>query len=407
MNNNRPFSSLLLTRTSDLVIAVCLLIAFSVNGYAQDGLLQRARLSVVKITVTGNGPDGKGRRENGTGFFIDRVGNILTSAHVVGTPTEWQVDPNTDRIVRTIDVYGLDQNDRQISYTSAQSAIVVYIDTQSDLALLRVMGRNFRPLRFGDSLEITGTDNLDAIGYATRPAPVRLPATVLLPFDPQVAGGYMRLRVGVEAGDSGAPVLNSRGDVVGVVTGGTVVRPVANEAFATPSHLAANVIRLTGGKVDDVPVGTIVASLLEPAVFFQQYDPDYWTPADGRPIDKNSRYAVLTKSEHLPDLRGMFLRGLNTFDQAKGPRSDGKEDLDGSNRRAGDPQDQRVAGHTHPIGTGATDVTNNQMTPASRRIPTYINDVFSNPPALSTGSNDTSGENRPKNVGVYYYVKIN
>lgn len=90
-------------------------------------------------------------------------------------------------------------------------------------------------------------------------------------------------------------------------------------------------------KLKALPTGTIVASMLE-LERFQKIAGNAWKPADGRKVSAKSKYATLTGNTTLPDLRGMFLRGLNQFDPVKGPRRDKYKDPDGSRRKAGKPK---------------------------------------------------------------------
>lgn len=367
--------------------------------------MDRVRQSVVKIEVTGTAASGIGVKETGTGFFVDALGHILTAAHVVGNTESWQVDANTGLPQRRIRVLGVSQNSLQIDYTAAGPVVIVYVDRQVDLALLRVLA-TAPPLRLGSGVSATGGDQLRVVGYGTRATPVALPADLVMAFDPQLNGAYMRLKASVNPSDSGAPVFNQRREVVGIINGGSFLKPNVGETYATPTNMAAPIMAITGRRESDVPLGTVVSSLLDPRRFFQQYDVGLWVPADGRSV-AGSAYAELTGVSQAPDLRGMFLRGLNTFDPLMGPRADKHEDPDGATRRVGDTQEQRVAGHQHPLGSSATDVTGNMMTPTSRRIPSYIADGFANAPPLLTGTNDSSGDNRPRNVSVFYYIRIN
>ena len=82
------------------------------------------------------------------------------------------------------------------------------------------------------------------------------------------------------------------------------------------------------------PVGTIISSMLSYKEF-QKAAGDLWKPADGRSVSAGSRYTKLTGKKTLPDLRGMFLRGLNQFDPVKGPRLDNYRDPEGKERKAG------------------------------------------------------------------------
>ncbi|MDA5631495.1 MULTISPECIES: hypothetical protein [Rhizobium/Agrobacterium group] len=57
----------------------------------------------------------------------------------------------------------------------------------------------------------------------------------------------------------------------------------------------------------EVPVGTVVTSVLTPEQFLNeaspQYDPSSWVPADGRALPANSTYQKLTGQAYAPDLR--------------------------------------------------------------------------------------------------------
>ena len=97
-------------------------------------------------------------------------------------------------------------------------------------------------------------------------------------------------------------------------------------------------------RIKNLPVGTIVSSILEPLEFFKAFgDLDRatkdWVLADGRPIAATSGYSQLSGRMNTPDLRGMFLRGMN-----KG-RNDGKQDPD--ERKAGDYQQDALQEHGH------------------------------------------------------------
>lgn len=146
-----------------------------------------------------------------------------------------------------------------------------------------------------------------------------------------------------------------------------------------------------------IPVGTIFSSILPPDVFKSHYG-DKWSIADGRQVDTKSLYFSLTKRNFLPDLRGQFLRGLNL------DRSDGKEDPGGP-RKAGDFQEEMLKSHDHgrkmarwqDSGVGGH-VRNNggRDQHGDHWNPRYV-----------SGQKSGGVETRPKNVAVYFYIKIN
>ena len=81
--------------------------------------------------------------------------------------------------------------------------------------------------------------------------------------------------------------------------------------------------------ITNLPVGTIVPSMLQPSLFSEVVgDPSVFNPeknkwvlADEQKDITRSRYGkLLNNTRYTPDLRGMFLRGMNEG------RDDGKQD---------------------------------------------------------------------------------
>ena len=97
-------------------------------------------------------------------------------------------------------------------------------------------------------------------------------------------------------------------------------------AFLTANPVARSVaestVRDTVADLKGVPVGTIIASMLPPAEFLQEMG-DMWVPADGRNAKPDRLYYKITGNSAVPDLRGLFLRGMNVFDPTRLPRNDG------------------------------------------------------------------------------------
>lgn len=147
-----------------------------------------------------------------------------------------------------------------------------------------------------------------------------------------------------------------------------------------------------------------------------------WIPADGRSI-VNSELARITKESNAPDLRGRFLRGLNIIYGVKPPPLDlDKADPDGNNRRPGEYQPDAFRlhnheltdpGHTHPVASGFSVDCGSKGTPGGELTNgSYGNGDKNVHPAVrnTTGislRDSGDSETRPKNVAVYYYIKIN
>ncbi len=153
-------------------------------------------------------------------------------------------------------------------------------------------------------------------------------------------------------------------------------------------------LRVQGVDYASVPVGTIVA-------FWGTSAPDGWLLCDGRAIPDGSKlktdpFNMLST----PDLRGMFLRGINTT--SNGTRADGWQDVD--NRNIGDKQMDAFQNHVHD-GNILNDGPDWQFATASsswyaKRGPTggAVSGVYGTP--------RVSTETRPKNVAVNYIIKF-
>lgn len=157
----------------------------------------------------------------------------------------------------------------------------------------------------------------------------------------------------------------------------------------TASDLTQEILR--------IPIATVLSSAIAPKEFDKLVgNPDVfdakkttWALADGRDVS-GSKFSVLTGKSAIPDLRGMFLRGLNVG------RADGKEDPDGEARDPWIDQGDEIRSHTHTI-TAASGIDGNRS---------GQQDALYGAHPSQTGP--TGGkETRPKNMAVYFYLRIN
>jgi hypothetical protein len=169
-------------------------------------------------------------------------------------------------------------------------------------------------------------------------------------------------------------------------------------------------------KIANLPLGTIVSSMLAPSQFaaavgdsvaFAQ-DKSKWVLADGRVEIGGSKYGALLSVRKAPDLRGMFLRGMNE------ERPDG--DPDGPTRTIGQRQDDSTrvpqsvrtseAGshsHTVPAGGAENGFGFAEIGGGGDGGPLTSSAAGSHGHTVVGGDVET----RPKNVSVFYYIKIN
>ncbi|WP_206061292.1 S1C family serine protease [Nonomuraea basaltis] len=172
--------------------------------------------SVVSVDIGGGG---------GSGFVVDDRGHILTNAHVVEGSDEVTVILNDGRRV---------------------PARVIGEDGDEDLAVLEVSSPgDLSPATLGRSADLSVGDQVLAIG-----SPLGLSGTVTAGIvsatDREVRlGGARRTAVQTDAsinpGNSGGPLVNARGEVVGVNTAIAAGRGGGNIGigFAIPIDRAA------------------------------------------------------------------------------------------------------------------------------------------------------------------------
>lgn len=208
-------------------------------------LAEAVKPAVVNVNNDRQGPgrrpsvgDVPGRPERaprglGSGVIIDPSGVVLTNAHVVGAASE-------------VDVTLLDGTKHR--------AKVVGADKRTDLAVLRLEanGKKFPFLPLGDSSEVQVGDWVLAVG-----SPFGLQATVTSGIVSakarQIGAGpyddYLQTDAAINPGNSGGPLVNMRGEVIGINT--AIVRGGSGIGFAIPATMAKQIAGqlLENGKV--------------------------------------------------------------------------------------------------------------------------------------------------------------
>jgi len=163
------------------------------------------------------------------------------------------------------------------------------------------------------------------------------------------------------------------------------------DASISPEKLVKNLL---------IPVGTIFSSLLAPELFAQSVgdspefnsSKNFWVLADGQLDIANSTYGQLVGATIAPDLRGVFLRGMNQG------RDDGYADPE-SERQVGSLQADAFSSHSHRtrIHYNENDGNNWALTHGPE----------ANGPHAAASTEVGGDETRPNNAAVYYYLKIN
>jgi serine protease Do len=180
-------------------------------------------------------PESREANSLGSGFIISANGEILTNAHVVA---------------------GADEILVKLADNSEKVAKLIGLDKASDVALLKIDAEGLPVVQVGDSSQLEVGDWVLAIG---SPFGLEHTATqgIVSALGRSLPDGnyvpFIQTDVAVNPGNSGGPLFNTRGEVVGINSqiysrsGGYM-----GLSFAIPINTATSVARqlATGGRVE-------------------------------------------------------------------------------------------------------------------------------------------------------------
>lgn len=155
-------------------------------------IFEESKPGIVQVRTEGRG--------GGTGIILHEDGRMLTNNHVV----------NSDNA--KVDVL--------LSDGRTFPAAVLQRNPQLDLALLKISGDNFKPLALGDSTKLRVGEWVFAIGHPWGQRWVVTAGIVSTMRTAKLSSGltthYIQSDVGLAPGNSGGPLLNADGHVVGI-----------------------------------------------------------------------------------------------------------------------------------------------------------------------------------------------
>lgn len=154
------------------------------------------------IPAPGQGPQGSvpPPRGAGSGFIVSSDGYILTNAHVVDRAAQVTV---------------------RLSDRREFVARVVGVDTRSDVAVIKIDANNLPTVRIGDASKLRPGEWVLAIGSPfglenSATAGIVSATARTVPVDQTSYVPFIQTDVAVNPGNSGGPLINLRGEVVGI-----------------------------------------------------------------------------------------------------------------------------------------------------------------------------------------------
>ncbi|MFD1140005.1 S1C family serine protease [Larkinella insperata] len=188
--------------------------------------------SIVQIKVSGRQREGqppvRGRSQpdggTGSGFIISSDGYVITNNHVVAGASK-------------IDVTLPDGRDFE--------ATLIGRDPATDIAVIKIYGDGLKAIRFADSNQVQVGQIAIAVGnpygfqYSVTAGVVSALGRTLRSESGRLIDDVIQTDASLNPGNSGGPLVNSQGDVIGVNT--AVILPAQGICFAVSSNLTAMV----------------------------------------------------------------------------------------------------------------------------------------------------------------------
>jgi serine protease Do len=198
--------------------------------------------SVSRATVEIYSTRSDGRQFSGSGFSVDSSGTIITNLHVVEGSSSIEVRFPSDEVFPVIGVKA--------------------VDRRRDIAIVQIGGFKIPVVALGDSDLVRPADRVMVIG---NPLGLENSVTAGIISGVRDWGGYriLQMDAAISSGNSGGPVINERGQVIGIAT--AYLKGGQNLNIAVPVNYARGLLSL--------PVTAGLAMLSSPTTELAKAEP--------------------------------------------------------------------------------------------------------------------------------------
>ncbi|HTX87658.1 MAG TPA: trypsin-like peptidase domain-containing protein [Bacteroidales bacterium] len=224
----------------------------SSNGEPEKGMDDFSRLIITAskkvspavVQIISKWPEKKrtapGPVGTGSGFLVSPEGFIVTNSHVVHEASEIEVNL-PDGITYKAEIKGEDPS--------------------TDIAVVRIYGNNFPQAVFGDSGKLMVGQLVIAIGnpfgfqYSVTSGVVSALGRSMYSYSGRLIDNVIQTDAALNPGNSGGPLINTAGEVVGINT--AIISNAQGLCFAVGSAVAEYVVGklITNGKVRRAFIG--------------------------------------------------------------------------------------------------------------------------------------------------------